>query len=359
VLTFRMDQQTPKGLRWGEFLLGIGFVLVNIGAGFVGGREGTQFYSRFWFAWMTFAAFVGMTLLLILTVRDLRVLGHVSVSLVILAGIGFCLLDQHFFASPGIKNWSFNLIAIIGLIACMKANRHFAAHVRLFVVPLTVITLCVTLFWALGSPCQIFLPVLFMPVEKLSAARSTFTLAFFSGMFASFLICAAIAFLGQRQPALQERTSVFENPISGKTKIRMALGLLAFIVIAVPTFYFLPGTSSGSGGVPVEFFRGDRPAQTRVSVEEVDRYLREIGFEPSDGKAFLLRPKGSPVAWFRYPLSKSRAVELCLWPDPERSGALVLSYRYDRVSVFESGKVRKLMAAIRRHFPLRAQAPWT
>ena len=350
-----MDQQTARGLRWGELLLAIGFVVICIGAPFLAGGEGVHFYTRFWFAWITFAAFVGMTLYLVLAVRDLRILRHAFVSLVIVAGIGFCLLDQHFFASPGTKNWLFNLAAIVGLIACVRANRHFPAQVRLFAVPLTVVTLCVTLFWALASPCQIFLPVLFMPEANLSAARLTFTRVFFSGMFASILICAAIALLGSRRPARPERSSSFESPISRKAKFRMVWGLAAFFAIAAPAFYFVPGTSSGSGITPVELLRQNsagevRFNQPRVPTEEVDRYLREIGLEPSDGRGFLLRPEGSPVAWYRYPLSKSRAVELCLWRDLERSGVLVLSYHYSRLSVFEAGKVHRLMADVRRHF---------
>ena len=216
--TSRMDHKITKGLRWGELLIGTGFVVINIGAAFLGNHEQAQFYSRFWFAWMTFAAFVGMTLFLVPVERDLRILPHIFVSLVILAGIGFCLLDQHFFSSPGIKNWIFNLAAIIGLVACVRANRHFAAPMRLFTVPLTVITLCVTLFWFLGSGCQIFLPVLFVPKANLSAARSTFMVAFCSGIIASILISAVIAFLGARRPMLPERALFLETLISRKTK---------------------------------------------------------------------------------------------------------------------------------------------
>lgn len=344
------DQQVARGVRWGELLLGMGFVLIPIAAVLLGNRGEASFYSQFWFAWMTYAAFAGMTFFLTPIVHDLRILRHVFVSLVILTGIGLCFLDQHFFAAPGIKNWFFNLAAIVGLIACVRANRHFPHPVRLFAVPITVITLCVALFWALASPCQIFLPVLFMPEANLAAARATFAQAFLSGMVTSILICAAIRLLGSRWSAPPDRFAFLEQPISRKTKIRMIQALVALLAAGIPTLYFIPGTSSGSGSIPVQFLFKDLPEQDRVSVDEVERHLREIGLKPSDGRDFSLRPQGTPVAWYCYPLSKSRTVELCLWRDPEKDEALFISYRYSKVSLFESRKIRDMMATLHRHF---------
>lgn len=87
-----------------------------------------------------------------------------------------------------------------------------------------------------------------------------------------------------------------------------------------------------------------------ISVEEVDRSLREYGLEPSDGQGVPLRQKGSPVAWYRYPVSKARAVEFCLVRESEREGDLLLYFSFSKFSAFEARKAQNLTSTLRPHF---------
>lgn len=347
-----MDGNPPRGLRWGELFLGLGFLLANAGAAFIPGRNDVQFFARFWLAWMSFAAFVGLSAFLVLVMRNTRVLRHAAVSVVIVTGIALSLRDQHFFASSGLRNWLFNLAAIIGLVACVRANRGLPGYVRAFAIPVTVFVLCDAVLWALLSPCQIFLPVMFFPDADLAAARSVFIDAFLSGVAVSLVVCAAVAFCLSRREGARDRTTFFDTPVSLRSGVRMAAGFAILVATAALVLYFIPGVASGSGGAGVEFFRNDESGEYRVPVDEVSRYLQEKGFQPlgSGEKGFRPFAHGEPLAWFRYPLSGSHDLELCLLRDRDRGGALYLYFRYAGVSIFKAHRARDMMETVRRHF---------
>lgn len=344
-----MDGKPARGLRWGELFLGLGFVLANVGTAFIPGVDDAQFYVRYWLAWMSFAAFVGLSAVLILVMRNSRVLWHVAVAVVILTGIALSLRDQHFFASSGVRNWLFNLAAIAGLVACVRANRRLPDYARVFAVPVTVLVLCETLFWVFLSPSQIFLPILFYSEAGLAAAHVVFVQAFLSGVLASVLAFATTAFCLSRRVRSQSRAPFLESPVSRKAGLSMILGFAAVGVL----FYFVPGIASGSGLVGVEYLGGtNKASEHRVPVDEVSRYLREKGFQPSESTKSGFRPfrQGEPLAWFRYPLSGSHDLELCLLRDRDRDGSLYLYFRYAGASIFKAQRAQSLMETVRKHF---------
>jgi len=106
-----------QGLTWGELILTLLAILLLAGVGFIPWLTGSVFYNQFWFCWLFFAAFVGMTPLLALRTPRLGALWHIGTAVYVLLCKGLCFHDQHFFARGGVGNLIWSAPAIVGLLS--------------------------------------------------------------------------------------------------------------------------------------------------------------------------------------------------------------------------------------------------
>lgn len=354
-----------QGLTWGELILTVLVVFLLAGIGFIPFAQDSAFFNRFWFMWLCFAAFVGMTPLLALHTRSLGVLWHSGTAMYILLCIGLCFHDQHFFASGGIGNLLWSAPAVIGLFLAESANKRFPTSVRIYVIPITLGALTVSVISTLASPAQFFFPLLYMPKENLERAHRLFFVVFMTGALLSFGVCFIASRTARR--AQQERDGLdtpsswypplwksFDRVIPLKTKIWMAAGFIAFLLLSFTVVFFIPGTCSGSGEfrLPDSRDHGHADPEKMISADEVVAYLRSMGCV--DKKPMVLESPAAGrgrefVSSLLFPLSKNQSLRLVVYLVTEGPSGVSVYYEYRKVSGYEAwrarGKIQQLKNA--------------
>ena len=345
-----------QGLTWGELILTLLGILLFAGVGFIPGLTGSVFYNQFWFSWLCFAAFVGMTPLLALRTRRPGVLWHIGTAMYVLFCIGLCFHDQDFFAGGGVGNLIWSAPAIVGLFLAESANKRFPADVRVFAIPITLFTLTVSVFWALASPCQIFIPVLFMPKESLQSGHRLFLEIFGTGALLSFGACLMVSTIARwaQQARAGSHTAaswhlrlwrVFNTAIRFKTKFWLVAGLIVFLLVSFSVAFFIPGTCSGSGEFRLPDFRdiGHADPQKMISADDVVAYLRSMGCVEKR-PAVLESPAAGhgrePVASLVFRLSKNQSLRLVVYRPLEGPCRAIVFYEYRKVSGYDAWRAR-------------------
>jgi|GEM_PF-3932341 len=356
-------QPVRRGLTWGELIFTVLGIFTFVGIGFIPGLTGSGFYNGFWFSWLCLAAFVGMTPLLALRTRRLGALWHVGTAMYVLLCIGLCLHDQHFFARGGVGNLIWSAPAIVGLFLAESANKRFSADVRIFALPISLFALTVSVFWALASPCQIFIPVLFMPKESLESGHRLFLDIFGTGALLSFGACLILSTVARwaQQGRIGSGTAaswhprlwrVFNTAIRFKTKIWLVAGLIVFLLVSFSVAFFIPGTCSGSGEFGLPDFRdiGHADQQKMISADEVVAYLRSMGCVEKRPSVLESRANGrgrEPVASLVFPLSKNQNLRLVVYRPLEDPCRAIVFYEYRKLSGYDAWRARGKIAQIK------------
>ena len=136
------------------------------------------FWVIFIFAWSSYAIFVGLTGLLLYRVRGAHLIPFLGVSVLIVVPTLAELFDQYAFQrTQGIIYW-LSMGTITLLLASWFMSRSLPVRMAKLCRSVSAVTFFVAVFWSLGGPGGLFLPLLFFPNREIFAAHFIFILLF-------------------------------------------------------------------------------------------------------------------------------------------------------------------------------------
>ena len=360
------SESAQKGLAWGELILTALTIFAFVGVGFIPGSQDAAFFNRFWFMWLCFAAFVGITPLLALHTRCLGALWHIGTSTYILLCVGLCFHDQHFFASGGIENLLWSSPVVIGLFIAESRNKHFPVYLRIYAIPVTLAVLTVSVISTFASPAQLFLPLLFVPNANLESAHSLFFGVFMTAALLSFSGCLFVstiarraqqgrATLGRGSSCISRVQRFFDSTIPFKKKFQMTAGVVACLLVALIVAFYILETSSGSGtiGGPGLRNRQHDDLKQLESADEIIAYLRRSGYIENKKRSLVASETstgGDRIAEFDYPLSNRHSLQLEVCRAKEETRRILINYSYGKVSANEARLAQVKIKEIREAF---------
>jgi len=144
------------------------------------------FWVIFIFAWSSYAIFVGLTGLLLYRVRGAHLIPFLGVSVLIVVPTLAELFDQYAFQrTQGIIYW-LSMGTITLLLASWFMSRSLPVWLARICRSISAITFLVAVFWSLGGPGGLFLPLLFFPNRAVLTAHVIFSLLFLLVSVATF-----------------------------------------------------------------------------------------------------------------------------------------------------------------------------
>jgi len=325
---------------------------------------------------MCYALFVGMVPVLAIYTHRPAILWHLGAAAYILLCIGLCFHDQHFFASGGIGNMILSAPVIVALFVAESANKRFARHARLFAIPITLYTLTLAILWTIMSPCQVFIPVLFMPDALLEGGHHLFSEIFTTAAILSFGGCLAFTIAHRRahEPAtadcgtqsFEENHSFFDRVIPLKTKALLFSGFISILLVLFFAGYFLLETSGESGHMTVHPHRGetrDNPHQV-VSPAEIIDHLKKMGCTQVETEPLVPSPFShgmEPDASLIFPINAHQNIRLTVFHAVEAPKDVGVEYEFHKVTAFEARRPRAFIKRIHDDFrtiTMTGQKPW-
>jgi hypothetical protein len=144
------------------------------------------FWVIFTLAWSSYAVFVGLTGFLLYRFRGTHLIPYLGVSALIVVPTLIELFDQNAFqVARGVIYW-LSMGAMALLLVSWFMSRSLPARMAKLCRSVSAVTLFVAVFWSLGGPGGLFLPLLFFPSREVVAAHLIFSLLFFVVSVATF-----------------------------------------------------------------------------------------------------------------------------------------------------------------------------
>ncbi len=146
------------------------------------------FWVIFIGAWISYTVFIGLTGFLLYRVRGLRLIPFVGVSALIVIPTVIELVDQYAFEWAHTVIYGLSMVVLTLLMAAWFMSRGLPGRLAKLSRSVSVITFVVAVFWTLGGPGGLFLPLLFFPNRDVLAAHLLFSLLFLLIPVATFLM---------------------------------------------------------------------------------------------------------------------------------------------------------------------------
>jgi len=144
------------------------------------------FWVIFTLAWISYAVFVGLTGFLLYRFRGPHLIPYLGVSVLIVVPTLIELFDQNAFqVARGFIYW-LSLGAMTLLLVSWFTSRSLPVRMAKLCRSVSAVTFFAAVFWSLGGPGGLFLPLLFFPNRKVFAAHLIFSLLFFLVSVATF-----------------------------------------------------------------------------------------------------------------------------------------------------------------------------
>jgi len=192
------------------------------------------FWSIFILSWTAYAAFVGLTALLLYRFGGLRVIPFAVVSALIVVPTAIVMMDQYAFMQVGRLTYGLDMAALTMLILALFLSRGLGLAISRWARSLSGAAFLAAALWSVSGPGGFFLPLLFMPTANLFASHLVFVLLFLGVAAATFLglnrIPPATTSPSEQQP--RPSSAVWKTIGSFRFWLRTAVALLALFWLA-------------------------------------------------------------------------------------------------------------------------------
>lgn len=144
------------------------------------------FWVIFTLAWSSYAVFVGLTGFLLYRFRGTHLIPYLGVSALIVVPTLVELFDQNAFqVARGVIYW-LSMGSMTLLLVSWFMSRRLPVRMAKLCRSVSAVTFFVAVFWSLGGPGGLFLPLLFFPNREVFAAHLIFSVLFFLVSVATF-----------------------------------------------------------------------------------------------------------------------------------------------------------------------------
>jgi len=201
------------------------------------------FWIFFVLSWAAYAAFVGLTGLLLVRFRGLRVVPYVAASGLIVVATAAMVVDQQVFFYPIIRNciYGLSVAAMILLMAAWLTARSFASRLGRYARAISGAAFLAAAVHSVIGPGGFFMPLLFFPEADVYLAHAIFAGLFLGVVAAIFL---ALKRLPQEEAATESSPKtpsvVWRVVTNGRFWLRLSAALVALFWLvqwAVPRHY--------------------------------------------------------------------------------------------------------------------------